>query len=107
MQNSILSFSDTNSAAAMLSGPRAKPSSKWLVHAYNFKYMYFNVVCACCRYIRHPGYLGWLVWAVGTQILLANPICTIAFAVVVSVTTILSSVITAVFVHYSLSMLNP
>ena len=30
---------------------------------------------------RHPAYLGWSVWCIGTQLLLANPICTIAFAV--------------------------
>lgn len=36
------------------------------------------------RYLRHPGYSGWLLWAIGTQILLCNPICTIAFAVIVS-----------------------
>lgn len=36
------------------------------------------------RYIRHPGYLGWLVWAVGTQVMLVNPLCTLLFAVVVS-----------------------
>lgn len=35
------------------------------------------------RYVRHPGYLGWLLWAVGTQVLLCNPVTTIAFAVVV------------------------
>lgn len=36
------------------------------------------------RYIRHPGYLGWFVWAVAGQLLLANPITTVAFAYVVS-----------------------
>ena len=30
--------------------------------------------------VRHPGYLGWLVWSVGTQVLLANPVCTPVFA---------------------------
>ncbi|QCD92388.1 protein-S-isoprenylcysteine O-methyltransferase B-like isoform X2 [Vigna unguiculata] len=34
-------------------------------------------------YIRHPGYCGFLVWSVGTQIMLCNPISTIAFAAVV------------------------
>lgn len=33
------------------------------------------------RHIRHPGYLGWLVWCVGTQILLCNPIGAVGFAV--------------------------
>jgi protein-S-isoprenylcysteine O-methyltransferase len=32
-------------------------------------------------YCRHPAYLGWMMWAVGTQLLIANPICAIAFAV--------------------------
>ncbi|KAL2348871.1 hypothetical protein Fmac_002871 [Flemingia macrophylla] len=35
------------------------------------------------RYIRHPGYCGFLIWSVGTQIMLCNPISTIAFAAVV------------------------
>lgn len=32
--------------------------------------------------MRHPSYAGWFYWAVGTQILLQNPICTIIFAVI-------------------------
>lgn len=32
------------------------------------------------RYCRHPAYLGWFVWSVGTQILLANPACAVLFA---------------------------
>ncbi|KAI4299699.1 hypothetical protein L6164_033133 [Bauhinia variegata] len=35
------------------------------------------------RIIRHPGYCGFLIWSVGTQAMLCNPISTIAFAVVV------------------------
>ncbi|KAG2707906.1 hypothetical protein I3843_05G152300 [Carya illinoinensis] len=35
------------------------------------------------RYIRHPGYCGFFIWSVGTQIMLCNPISTIAFAIVV------------------------
>jgi len=31
---------------------------------------------------RHPGYLGWWWWSIGTQLLLANPISTILFAVI-------------------------
>ena len=34
-------------------------------------------------YVRHPGYLGWLLWSVGTQVMLLNPVCTLAFAVAV------------------------
>ncbi|KAI9085044.1 hypothetical protein K1719_033036 [Acacia pycnantha] len=35
------------------------------------------------KYIRHPGYCGFLIWSVGTQIMLCNPLSTIAFAAVV------------------------
>ena len=35
------------------------------------------------KHIRHPGYLGWLLWAVGTQLLLQNALCTVLFAAVV------------------------
>ncbi|GLT72018.1 hypothetical protein SLA2020_439900 [Shorea laevis] len=34
-------------------------------------------------FARHPGYCGFFIWSVGTQIMLCNPISTIAFAVVV------------------------
>uniref|UniRef100_A0A803LEW5 Protein-S-isoprenylcysteine O-methyltransferase n=1 Tax=Chenopodium quinoa TaxID=63459 RepID=A0A803LEW5_CHEQI len=34
-------------------------------------------------FVRHPGYCGFFIWSVGTQIMLLNPICTLAFAVVV------------------------
>ncbi|KAL9228335.1 hypothetical protein vseg_003927 [Gypsophila vaccaria] len=35
------------------------------------------------KYIRHPGYSGFLIWSVGTQIMLLNPVSTVAFAAVV------------------------
>lgn len=31
--------------------------------------------------MRHPGYLGFLLFAVGTQLMLMNPICFVAFLV--------------------------
>ncbi|GAB2292020.1 protein-S-isoprenylcysteine O-methyltransferase [Dionaea muscipula] len=34
-------------------------------------------------FIRHPGYCGFLVWSIGTQVMLLNPICIVAFAVIV------------------------
>ncbi|VDP32084.1 unnamed protein product [Echinostoma caproni] len=33
-------------------------------------------------YFRHPAYVGWLYWTIGTQVLLGNPICLIGFTVV-------------------------
>lgn len=31
--------------------------------------------------VRHPSYFGWFFWSIGTQILLANPICTILYSI--------------------------
>ena len=44
----------------------------------------FPACHAMRRWVRHPGYMGWAIWAVGTQLLLANPACTLAFAAAVS-----------------------
>lgn len=33
-------------------------------------------------YLRHPAYFGWFYWTIGTQILLCNPLCTVAYAYV-------------------------
>lgn len=30
-------------------------------------------------HVRHPGYLGWFIWSVSSQILLLNPCCTLGF----------------------------
>ncbi|CAI9113297.1 OLC1v1013870C1 [Oldenlandia corymbosa var. corymbosa] len=35
------------------------------------------------KYVRHPGYSGFFIWAVGTQIMLCNPLSTVAFSIVV------------------------
>ncbi|KAJ7943593.1 Protein-S-isoprenylcysteine O-methyltransferase [Quillaja saponaria] len=35
------------------------------------------------RFVRHPGYCGFLIWSVGTQIMLCNPLSTVLFAIVV------------------------
>ena len=31
------------------------------------------------EHFRHPSYVGWLCWACGTQVLLANPICFVIY----------------------------
>ena len=46
-------------------------------------YAQFRPPRARCRYLRHPSYFGWYWWSVGTQVLLANPLCTLAYAYVV------------------------
>lgn len=30
--------------------------------------------------LRHPSYTGWFYWSFATQLLLANPLCTLAYA---------------------------
>lgn len=32
------------------------------------------------RYVRHPGYAGWFYWSIGTQLVLGNPFCIVAYA---------------------------
>ncbi|XP_010914196.1 probable protein-S-isoprenylcysteine O-methyltransferase [Elaeis guineensis] len=34
------------------------------------------------RFMRHPGYCGFFIWATGTQLMLCNPICIVAFTMV-------------------------
>lgn len=38
------------------------------------------VTAGVYRISRHPSYLGWLLWSVGTQALLNNPLCLVAYA---------------------------
>lgn len=35
------------------------------------------------RFCRHPGYVGWFLWALSTQLLLANVMSTLLFAIVI------------------------
>lgn len=32
-------------------------------------------------WVRHPSYVGWFYWSIGTQLLLCNPICIIGYTV--------------------------
>ncbi|KAK1290263.1 Protein-S-isoprenylcysteine O-methyltransferase A [Acorus calamus] len=34
------------------------------------------------RFVRHPGYCGFFIWAIGTQVMLCNPLCVVMFTVV-------------------------
>lgn len=34
------------------------------------------------RFMRHPSYAGWFWWSIGTQLILANPICLVLYAIV-------------------------
>lgn len=31
------------------------------------------------RFVRHPGYAGWAIWAISTQVILCNPVCVILY----------------------------
>ena len=33
-------------------------------------------------YVRHPSYVGWFYWSVGTQLMMLNPVCFIAYTLV-------------------------
>lgn len=33
------------------------------------------------KYMRHPSYAGWFWWSIGTQIVMANPVCVILYAI--------------------------
>lgn len=34
------------------------------------------------RFFRHPSYLGFFIWSIGTQVLLVNPVCIVGYTVV-------------------------
>lgn len=34
------------------------------------------------RFVRHPSYLGWFAWTIGSQVLLGNPVCGIGYTIV-------------------------
>ncbi|XP_026285575.1 protein-S-isoprenylcysteine O-methyltransferase isoform X1 [Frankliniella occidentalis] len=34
------------------------------------------------QYMRHPSYVGWFIWSIGSQVLLINPICIVGYAIV-------------------------
>eukprot|EP00959_Pyramimonas_sp_CCMP1952_P287876 6020263-Pyramimonas_sp.AAC.3 len=33
-------------------------------------------------HVRHPGYLGWFIWSIATQVLLLNPLSLVLFTIV-------------------------
>lgn len=34
------------------------------------------------RFVRHPSYMGWFLWTVGSQVLLGNPVCGLGYTIV-------------------------
>ena len=37
---------------------------------------------AISSHFRHPSYAGWFMWSLGSQLILVNPICLLAYAYV-------------------------
>ncbi|CAH2095828.1 unnamed protein product [Euphydryas editha] len=33
-------------------------------------------------FCRHPSYVGWFYWSIGTQVILLNPVCTVIYTIV-------------------------
>lgn len=33
------------------------------------------------KLVRHPSYVGWFYWSLGTQVILANPLCFIFYII--------------------------
>ena len=48
--------------------------------AHRKRYNHELVTTGLYGWVRHPSYMGWFYWSVGTQLLLYNPICTIGYA---------------------------
>jgi len=38
------------------------------------------VITGIYKYLRHPSYVGWFYWSIGTQLLICNPLCSVAYA---------------------------
>ena len=57
----------------------AKSSFTQVIQTYR-RPQHVLVTSGVYRHFRHPGYLGWMLWCLGTQILLQNPLCFLVFA---------------------------
>ena len=49
--------------------------------AHRKRYNHELVTMGVYGWVRHPSYVGWFYWSIGTQLLLCNPICTIGYSV--------------------------
>jgi len=46
----------------------------------NRQYIYSPLKISRYKYLRHPSYVGWFYWSIGTQLLICNPLCSVAYA---------------------------
>lgn len=48
--------------------------------AHRKRYKHELVTTGVYGWFRHPSYVGWFYWSIGTQLLLCNPVCIIGYA---------------------------
>mmetsp|Transcript_5668 Transcript_5668/g.10749 ORF Transcript_5668/g.10749 Transcript_5668/m.10749 type:complete len:142 (-) Transcript_5668:212-637(-) len=56
----------------------AIPNAMPLLHPY---ITHLVVFCRSYNYLRHPSYVGFYYWSIGTQLLLGNPISFVCYAI--------------------------
>lgn len=48
---------------------------------YRKRYEHKLVTTGVYSLVRHPSYMGWFSWSIGTQVLLCNPVCLLGYSV--------------------------
>jgi len=51
------------------------------VVAHRKRYNHELVTTGVYGWVRHPSYVGWFYWSIGTQLLLCNPVCLIGYSI--------------------------
>ena len=64
------------SAALLLLPPFGAPHTQIRTRKHSHHKLVTTGLYALCR---HPSYVGWFMWSVGTQVLLSNPVCFVGF----------------------------
>ncbi|XP_019746388.1 protein-S-isoprenylcysteine O-methyltransferase [Hippocampus comes] len=44
-------------------------------------YSHVLVTSGVYAFFRHPSYVGWFYWSIGTQVVLCNPVCTLGYTI--------------------------
>lgn len=71
-------FGETIRKLAILTAKRAFTHVIQRYHEEHHKLITYGVY----GIVRHPGYTGFFIWSVGTQIMLCNPVSSVAFAII-------------------------
>eukprot|EP00177_Eucheuma_denticulatum_P002849 GFKZ01005111.1.p1 GENE.GFKZ01005111.1~~GFKZ01005111.1.p1 ORF type:complete len:193 (+),score=10.48 GFKZ01005111.1:84-662(+) len=88
-KSSILVYTLPPAILLLLAGHLFRLSA-WLTANSNFSHLikqnptrsHVLVKHGVYRWCRHPAYLGWFLWAIATQLVMANPCCLIGYSVV-------------------------